>query len=1008
MPDNSYPIQERQVVLIHPSLIKPFGGSIDKQEVDWNYVEDFLQRMRGFRLVCSKRYLECFLVKEVGVDPQELEQWFQVWINLGVEVLDDEAFPFVQGIGSHSREWDDQIWDSYYVYLCLTQDSMLATVDGPVAFEEAGIFVLTPESLRLIREQLERLICLEFVEECYSTGKLQSVRFQWLVWIAGILFLTRLAVRHGKPSETVGVLGANGSSNVKRGDAEDGPESGENQDQPEGREGEEPPSVPKMVRPRNPTPGSPTGSGMATAVRTAPENSTDPGQEDDLASIAAATAIAISIRNLIAGLLYRTRQQIFVRENLSNIALQAMVWSLILETKRTVAGKVFGGGSESDSSRLEFRTTVDRHDTRSVHYVALSADGNVESRRLQDDTSPIFKFIGSEKRLERSKLNQSPMQVEPEREVLVTQVVAADTRSIINDPSKQLASEGQIDLLDRPPLNDDVPILPKESDNPSDSTDATTNNPTNDPPSRPSNAPPSTQPGIELPEVLRPLLWSAFDGVCTVDAGGQISIDYLIDGGFNEGSVGIFDLSQMDQLLFDPQAFAQEAIRRVLSNSNLGHVVLFDQTEGAKFSGKLLYEDTDHNHGRYAGIKTFDMNPGSQFGIIMIPQGPFQLGLNQIDPQGPIFSLVNSTGNSPFGNVQMVSPSGDLTVVAIEDTLRVDNSGKDYNDVVIQLKGATGYLPMPNLQQNARNFLPLVSENIDRRGSESPIQKQSQGIVELTNDMVTKSLSPVHADPVVQSPEIQRTRVWSEFDGVYTVGASGQISIDYLVDGGFYEGSVGIFDLSQMDFLLTDPEAFAQEAIRRVLSNSSLGHVVLSDKTEGAKFSGKLLNEDTDYNHGRYAGVKTFEMDPGSQFGLIMIPQGLFSLGSNQPDPQRPIFSLVNASGNSLFRNVQMISLPEDASVIAIEDIPLDENSDRDYNDLVIRLKGAESHLVTQNLPIGHGELLPEKPQDSDGIDCKGSTSRTKNEDPFKRSAYNSIDLPASQLLTSPYENLEL
>jgi hypothetical protein len=1005
MPDNPYTIEDKPI-LLHPSVVKPYGGSIGAQALAWAYVKNFLQGLRGRRLVFSERYLKHFLVEEVGVDSQDLDAWCQDWIELGVEVLNDQAFPFVETIDSDSREWDDP-WDPYFADLCIARGLMLATVDSPVGFQEREILVLTPESLKLdvIRNQLERLLCLELVGKNCDAGGLQSIRFQWLIWIAGILFLMRLAVRHGEPSESVGVLGKNESSpepppNVRMGDDEDSSESGENQDRQNGRDVEEPPSAPKMVRPMNPTPGS-SPSGMGNAVVTSTENSTYPGQEDDLASIAAATAIAI--RNLIAGLLYRTRQQIFVRENLSNIALQALVWSLILETKRTLAGNVFGFPPQSDSSRLESRTTVDRHDTRSVHYVALSADGDVGSRRLQNDTSSIFKFIGSEKRLKRS--NESHMQVEPEREVLVTQVVAADTRPIVNDPSKQSVPEGQIDLLDRLPLNGDVPILPKAPDNPSNPTD-TTNNPTNDVPSMPSNAPPSPQPEIESPEILRPRVWSEFDGVYTVDAGGQISIDYLIDGGFNEGSIGIFDLRQMDLLLFDPQAFAQEAIRRVLSNSSLGHVVLSDQIEGAKFSGKLLYEDTDHNHGRYAGIKTFDMNPGSQFGIIMIPQGPFQLGLNQPDPQGPMFSLVYPAGNSPFGNVQMVSLSGDLTVVAIEDTLRADNLDKDYNDVVIQLKGEMGYLPMQNPQKNDRKFLSLVSENIDREGSESPIKQQSQGMVKLMNDMFIKPLNPVREAPVVQSPEIQRTRVWSEFDGVYTVEASGQISIDYLVDGGFYEGSVGIFDLSQMDFLLTDSQAFAQEAIRRVLSNSSLGHVVLSDKVEGAKFSGKLLNEDADHNHGRYVGVKTFEMNPGSQFGLIMIPQGLFSLSSNQPDPQRPIFSLVNASGNSLFRNVQMVSLPEDSSVIAIEDIPLDGNSDKDYNDMVIRLKGAKSHVLTQSLQVGQGELLQKKPQDSDSIDCTGSTKRTKNEDPFKKP--NIIDLPPNQLLTSPHENPEL
>jgi Domain of unknown function (DUF4114) len=1006
------PESVQQVILIHPSLIHPYSGSIGGQEITWGHGKNFVKALKliGFFPVCPEVYLNYFLIKEVNVEPQDLDAWRQdLMEQLGIELLDDQGFPFAQTIDSDDKGWGDP-WDPCFAAFCSATGFPVATVDSPVGFHERGILVFTPEVLKLraIKEQLEHLFCLELVGDGDDGGS-RAMRFQWLVWLAVIVFLIHVVGKNEfSPEPPPNVMG----------EAENSPAIGDSLAQPNGRDHEEPPSASNMVRPRKPNPSSPP-NGIKDAVAIATENpgQEDPGQEnpdqensdqeDDLASIAAATAIAISIRNLITGLLYRTGQQIFVGENLRNIALQAVVWSLILETKRTLAGSVFGFSLQSDSSRLESRTAADRHDPRSVHYVALSADGDVGSRPLQNDTSYTFKFIGSEKRLEPSKLNELHRQVEPEREVLVTQVVAADTRPIVNDPSRQPVLEDQIDLLDRLPLNGDVPILPKVPDSPSNPTDVTTNNLTNGVPSMPSNASSSPQPEIEPLEILRPRVWSAFNGVYTVDAGGQISIDYIIDGGFNEGSVGIFDLSQMDLLLFDPQAFAQEAIRRVLSNSSLGHVVLSDQTEGAKFSGKLLYEDTDHNHGRYAGIKTFEMNPGSQFGIIMIPQGSFELGLNQPDPQGPIFSLVHPAGNLSFGNVQMVSLSGDLTVVGIEDSLRADNLDKDYNDVVIQLKGATGYLPMQNLQENDRKFLP-VSENIDRKDSGSPINQQSQGIAKLTNDMFIKSLNPVNEDPSVKSLEFQRTRVWSEFDGVYTVGASGQISIDYLVDGGFYEGSVGIFDLSQMDSLLTDSQAFAQEAIRRVLSNSSLGHVVLSDKTEGAKFSGKLLNEDADHNHGRYAGVKTFEMNPGSQFGLIMIPQGLFSLGSNQLDPKQPVFSLVNASGNSLFRNVQMISLPEDSSVIAIEDVPLDENSDKDYNDVIIRLRGAKGHLPTQCLQVSHGELLPKESQDFDDINCKGSTKRTTNEDPFKKPVLKTVDLHQSQLLTSLHENLDL
>jgi hypothetical protein len=57
--------------------------------------------------------------------------------------------------------------------------------------------------------------------------------------------------------------------------------------------------------------------------------------------------------------------------------------------------------------------------------------------------------------------------------------------------------------------------------------------------------------------------------------------------------------------------------------------------------------------------------------------------------------------------------------------------------------------------------------------------------------------------------------------GVFTVGASGQVSIDYLFDGGIYEGELAIFSLEGMEQLDTDVNEFIAVVSTESLANPS-------------------------------------------------------------------------------------------------------------------------------------------------------------------------------------------
>ncbi|MEG4333215.1 DUF4114 domain-containing protein, partial [Microcoleus sp. AT9_A2] len=183
-------------------------------------------------------------------------------------------------------------------------------------------------------------------------------------------------------------------------------------------------------------------------------------------------------------------------------------------------------------------------------------------------------------------------------------------------------------------------------------------------------------------------------GVFKVDETGKVGIDYLFDGGGYEGELGIFNLDGMEKLAHNSDAFITEAARRSVSNSNLGYVVINDATEGARFNGVLPY-DINRDRGEYKGVKTFTMLPGDTFALILVPNGA---NLQQVanksatgDDARPLFSLPMANPNGSLMTGQIADVTGIGNTFVMED-LRVDKSGtdSDYNDIIFQVRGATG------------------------------------------------------------------------------------------------------------------------------------------------------------------------------------------------------------------------------------------------------------------------------------------------------------------------------
>ncbi len=194
--------------------------------------------------------------------------------------------------------------------------------------------------------------------------------------------------------------------------------------------------------------------------------------------------------------------------------------------------------------------------------------------------------------------------------------------------------------------------------------------------------------------------------------------------------------------------------------------------------------------------------------------------------------------------------------------------------------------------------------------------------------------------------------------GFFTVGQTGQVGVDYLIDGGGYQGELAIFSLTGMEVFEPGSVAFIKETARRALTNYLEGYIVIQDATEGAKFSPTFPWGDNQ-NSGEYKNIKTFTMKPGDTFGFMLIPNGTVQEVFDNPKiggAKRPLFSLVTANPNEAFHVGQIADVIGDGKTFVMEDKRVDNGSDKDYNDLVFRVTGATGKAVNLDNVIDPGK----------------------------------------------------
>ncbi|XZO00975.1 MAG: DUF4114 domain-containing protein [Microcoleus sp.] len=271
------------------------------------------------------------------------------------------------------------------------------------------------------------------------------------------------------------------------------------------------------------------------------------------------------------------------------------------------------------------------------------------------------------------------------------------------------------------------------------------------------------------------------------------------------------------------------------------------------------------------------------------------------------------------------------------------------NTSVAESKPTTSSEPIKSdkstTEQPATTVADISKDSKQNSTSSSP--ESDKKVAEKTE--VTAIETPKSTNTISPKPEILAAN--NPFvSGKFLVDSKGQVGIDFVFDGGLFQGELAIVSLKGMEKFLPGSEEFIKEMALRALSNSAKGHVVINDLIEGAKFTGNLLESNS--NEGTYLGVKTFAMTPGEEFGVMLVPNGTVQEVLNNPaigGSKRPLFSMATANPNQAFQVGQIADVTGDGNTFAMEDMRVDLGSDRDYNDFVFQVRGAKGNAVHLN-----------------------------------------------------------
>ncbi|NJK70343.1 MAG: DUF4114 domain-containing protein, partial [Microcoleus sp. SU_5_3] len=301
----------------------------------------------------------------------------------------------------------------------------------------------------------------------------------------------------------------------------------------------------------------------------------------------------------------------------------------------------------------------------------------------------------------------------------------------------------------------------------------------------------------------------------------------------------------------------------------------------------------------------------------------------------------------------------------------------------------TSKLPKETASQSATNTDKLIAEKPVTTAADVSKDSNKPNSTSNSGDKDKKVADKTEVAAVEAPKELTQTVPKSEpvadnqfTSGKFIVDSTGKVGIDFLFDGGLYKGQLAIVSLKGIEKFVPGSPEFIKEVASRALSNSTKGHVVINDLSEGARFTGNL--PEGNYNEGSYLGVKTFAMTPGEEFGIMLVPNGSVQEVLNNPvvgGDKRPLFSMTTANPNEAFHVGQIADVTGSGKTFAIEDMRVDLGSDRDYNDLIFQVRGATGTAVNLDAVINaekdwrkadigksliaysQGEIVSEKPK---------------------------------------------
>ncbi|MDB9510379.1 S8 family serine peptidase [Kamptonema animale CS-326] len=301
------------------------------------------------------------------------------------------------------------------------------------------------------------------------------------------------------------------------------------------------------------------------------------------------------------------------------------------------------------------------------------------------------------------------------------------------------------------------------------------------------------------------------------------------------------------------------------------------------------------------------------------------------------------TKNKPIEN-------SSSTAIAFEETPSLTTKPSENTTTdLISIPNSTGdelaetkepLVTSSNQVSDAKNTADITAQVESKESSEDIAKKQPEwenltssdsSIKDDREDGIAPSIAPVKPE------EVEAFK-----SGVFTVGASGEVGIDFLYDGGWYQGQLAIFSLEGMEKYQPGSPEFIKESAIRAASNSELGYIAIDDLAEGARFIGVL--GETHYNSGEYKAVKSFKLRPGSSFGIMLIPNNRVEEVAENPmvsGSTRPLFSMTTANPNEAFHVGQIADVTGEGNTFVMEDMRADEWTDRDYNDLIFQVRGA-------------------------------------------------------------------